>query len=567
MITTNNNQLKNNSKMKKFILSTLLVFSLINITHSQWVSNFGSITQHDVNVDNSKGNAITSDILGNSYVTGYSNEGNSGNDIITIKYNLSGMVEWSVGYDGTAHTNDEGTGICTDAYGNVYVVGTSTNYSRNTDLTIIKYNAFGAEVWSRIYGATESNVEDKGVGITVDSDCNVYVTGYTTNYDGYTDVVTQKYDSQGNHIWTGLEDGDSGLNGQGLDISVGPTGNVYVSGYVTSGSNGTDILVIKYNSSGNTVWTRSVNGGANSEDKAWGIVVDNQDNIHITGYTTELSQGTNTYTSKLNSSGTTLWTKNYNGTGNQTDKAWGMVVDTDGSVYITGETYTTNEGTNYLTIKYSQSGYQSWVKTYNGTGAGTDAASSICIVSGLLTKTVVVTGKSWGSSDTYDYATVRYNAANGQQSQVNRYSMSGTTDDIAKAITTTLTKVIVTGFSQLITEAQVENSVISTQSLAWGEESEFTSVNNIPEKFELFQNYPNPFNPSTTINFDLPFSSVVKLTVYDILGKQVSVLVNQQLEAGSHKISYSNINLSSGVYFYELRAGNFRDIKKMNLIK
>lgn len=552
--------------MKKTILALFLFFALINLSHSQWVSHFGKLGQSDVSFDNAKGNAITSDALGNAYVTGYSNEVGTGNDIVTIKYNILGGIEWAAGYNGTANGNDEGQGICIDAYGNTYVVGTSYNDSRNMDVTIIKYNSAGTKVWDRIYGVTPGNVEDRGLGITVDSDGYIYVTGYTTNTDGYTDIVTQKYDSYGNAMWTNLEDGDYNLNGQGLCIAVGQSGNVFAAGFVSSPS-GTDIALIKYNSNGTPLWVKTVNGSGNSEDKAWGIVIDNDDNAYITGYTTETSQGTNAYTAKFNTNGSLVWQKSYNGSGNQSDKAWGIVVDTDRSVYITGETYSSSGGVNYLTIKYTSGGTESWAKTYNGNGNGTDAASSICIVNSLLAKHVVVTGKSWGTSDTYDYATVKYNTSNGSQSQVNRYSMDGTTNDCAKGITTTLTKVIVTGFSQLIFDGPDQSSVITTQSIKWGEESELTVNNNTPERFSLSQNFPNPFNPSTTISFSLPEVSEVNLTVYDMLGKVVGVLVNQQLEAGTHSISYSNNSLSSGIYFYELKAGSFRDVKKMNLIK
>lgn len=131
-------------------------------------------------------------------------------------------------------------------------------------------------------------------------------------------------------------------------------------------------------------------------------------------------------------------------------------------------------------------------------------------------------------------------------------------------------KVIVTGFSQLIVENSVGSSYISTTSLdRWGESLELTTVNTTtnPDEFTLYQNYPNPFNPTTNIKFNIGSSSDVKLTVYDVLGKVAAVLVNQHLEAGTYNISYSNLSLSSGIYFYELTAGSYREVKKMNLVK
>ncbi len=97
------------------------------------------------------------------------------------------------------------------------------------------------------------------------------------------------------------------------------------------------------------------------------------------------------------------------------------------------------------------------------------------------------------------------------------------------------------------------------------------SVENIsgvtPSNYSLDQNYPNPFNPSTTINFTIPNSEFVTLKVFNILGSEVATLVNENLTAGAYRFSFEAANLASGVYLYELTAGNFREIKKMNLLK
>jgi hypothetical protein len=91
--------------------------------------------------------------------------------------------------------------------------------------------------------------------------------------------------------------------------------------------------------------------------------------------------------------------------------------------------------------------------------------------------------------------------------------------------------------------------------------------NEIAEIFSLKQNYPNPFNPSTVISFQLAVSSYTKFTVYDILGNEVSTLVNEQLKAGSYEIECDGSNYASGVYYYQLRAGDFVETKKMLMIK
>jgi hypothetical protein len=88
-----------------------------------------------------------------------------------------------------------------------------------------------------------------------------------------------------------------------------------------------------------------------------------------------------------------------------------------------------------------------------------------------------------------------------------------------------------------------------------------------PDRFGLSQNYPNPFNPATNIKYTLPKDVNVKITIYDILGQEVSVPVNGFKKAGSYEFTFDGTNLSSGVYFYKAAAGDFTDIKKMTLLK
>ncbi|MBK7445275.1 MAG: T9SS type A sorting domain-containing protein [Ignavibacteria bacterium] len=90
---------------------------------------------------------------------------------------------------------------------------------------------------------------------------------------------------------------------------------------------------------------------------------------------------------------------------------------------------------------------------------------------------------------------------------------------------------------------------------------------NDPVTFYLFQNYPNPFNPVTQINYELRVTNYVKLRVYDVLGKEVAVLVNEKLSPGNYEFEFNGSGLSSGIYFYKLEAGNFSETRRMILLK
>jgi hypothetical protein len=97
--------------------------------------------------------------------------------------------------------------------------------------------------------------------------------------------------------------------------------------------------------------------------------------------------------------------------------------------------------------------------------------------------------------------------------------------------------------------------------------NEIETIINAPDKFSLNQNYPNPFNPSTTIEFQLPKETFVTLKVYNILGKEVASLVNEQKAAGVHKINFDASVLPSGLYIYKISTGNFEQTRKMLLLK
>ncbi|HRB01168.1 MAG TPA: T9SS type A sorting domain-containing protein [Ignavibacteria bacterium] len=90
----------------------------------------------------------------------------------------------------------------------------------------------------------------------------------------------------------------------------------------------------------------------------------------------------------------------------------------------------------------------------------------------------------------------------------------------------------------------------------------------MPDEYQLSQNYPNPFNPVTKINFSLPQDSKVKLLVSDILGREIKRLVNNEFRtAGIYSMEFNGTGLSSGVYFYKIEAGDFRQVNRMVMVK
>ena len=101
---------------------------------------------------------------------------------------------------------------------------------------------------------------------------------------------------------------------------------------------------------------------------------------------------------------------------------------------------------------------------------------------------------------------------------------------------------------------------------------QFNTIAPLPDVYALHQNYPNPFNPITQIRYGIPEASVVNIIVYDVMGHEVTSLVNQRQDAGYHVISWDATNslgdpVSAGMYFYSIRAGDFMETRKMILLK
>jgi hypothetical protein len=98
-------------------------------------------------------------------------------------------------------------------------------------------------------------------------------------------------------------------------------------------------------------------------------------------------------------------------------------------------------------------------------------------------------------------------------------------------------------------------------------ENNIVQSNNNPLTYKLEQNYPNPFNPVTNISFEIPNQEFVTLKVYDLLGREISTLINEVKSPGNYTVSFNGANLSSGVYFYQLRTNTYSQTKRMLMIK
>ena len=177
-------------------------------------------------------------------------------------------------------------------------------------------------------------------------------------------------------------------------------------------------------------WAVEYNGTGNNTDLAKKILVDANGNSYVTGSSYGASGLYNYTTVKYNSSGVQQWFSEYNGTGNNDDRAAAMALDANGNVYVTGYSIGALGGYNFVTIKYNSSGVQQWLASYNGSGNGNDQARSISLdISG----NVYVTGYVQGTVGGQNFGTVKYNNS-GVQQCVTEYNGTGNAADLPQGV-------------------------------------------------------------------------------------------------------------------------------------
>jgi len=517
--------------------------------------------------------AMAIDEAGNVYVAGEAVQG-SNLDFVTIKYNAAGDTVWVRLYNGPGNSRDVARAICVDENGNVYVTGESILSGTNYDAATVKYNAAGVQQWVRRYNGL-ANGNDGGLAIALDGLGNSYVTGYSDGDPNTVfeadDYITIKYDSGGNQQWARRYSfgGDGNAHDYAKALAVDSSGNCFVTGRSAGPGSGYDYVTIKYSATGDSSWARRYNGTGNNTDDPYAIAVDIGGNVYVTGSSRSGSSNEDYLTIKYNPSGDTVWTRRYVGLG-AGDDAYALKLDASGNVYVTGQSRSTGFGADYdyLTIKYNDQGDTLWTARYDGPKDTNDVALSLAVdnLGG-----VYVTGYSYALTTGYDYATVKYNA-NGIQQWVQRYAAPGTSFDLAVAVAVdSASNVYVTG------RGNIAGQALNIITIKYSQGPTDVGQAPLPYGFRLSQNYPNPFNPRTTIEFQISNVGYVTLKVYDVLGREVGVLVNEELEAGSYMTTFSAeggsasggdaLSLASGVYLYRLATGGRSTVNKMVLMK
>jgi uncharacterized delta-60 repeat protein len=361
--------------------------------------------------------AIALDNSGNVYITGRSDRGPAYlSDITTIKYDNNGNQLWVALYDGPDHQGDEGKAIAVDAAGNVYVTGKSNTLTQYDDIVTIKYNTAGGVQWVNRYNGPVNNY-DIATGISLDNSGNVFVCGESVGIGG-ADILLIKLNPDGTKAWDKRYNGPASGGDGALGVKVDPNGNIITAGFSDGGSTTNyDFATLKYDQNGNQVWVQRYNTN-NQMDVVKAMTVDASGNVIVTGSTVGFIQiDSNFATVKYSSSGQQIWVAHYTRTGGSVDVSRAVTTDPLGNVYVTGTSSFTGADNDYITIKYSSAGGQEWIYIYDGPGSYNDVTTAITVNN---SGSVYITGRSFSASGDYDYTTVKYSILNGLNQNGNR---------------------------------------------------------------------------------------------------------------------------------------------------
>ncbi len=513
------------------------------------------------------GVTLTTDGSSNAYVAGIIVSPTNGADISIVKYDTTGVLEWSREFNGTANRHDVPNDIMTDPEGNVIVTGYTETALGDRDMVTLKYTAEGDQVWVVTYDGPGNN-DDEATKLLIDNNGHTYVTGYSsgnlTNYD----YTTVKYDASGNETWVARYVGPNYGSDVAVDLVLDEDENIYVTGGSYRLGMNIDYTTVKYDMFGSEEWVVRYNGPVNSDDFATAIDLDTQGNIYVTGYTVSSAINHDITTIKYTSAGEELWVRDFDGEANFDDMATHLQVDNRGGVVVSGSTYGFAGGKDFVTMRYNSFGELQWTNIFDGPGHGDDQIQSMTRDG---TGDIYVLGQSLSESGSFDYTTLKYSES-GEQLWEKHHTGSGYSyDDPSDIVVDSRGTVWVTGSSHYMLLGNFDWSYAVT--IQYLQNLYPVSIDPVlPTSHGLDQNYPNPFNPQTTLQYHIPESQDVTLVIYNIQGQAVTTLDAGYKMAGRYTLEWDARDhngevVNTGLYFCKLTAGDFSQTIKMLYLK
>lgn len=485
------------------------------------------------------------DSTGSIYITG------RGVTSIAAKYSNTGQLLWKDTVSGAQPIFETKYSVLSKS-GKLFVVGLGYITPTQGALFLIKYNSNGNRLWVKTYYDSTTPTPD---AFTVDDEENIYIAG-TISISGH-NIGFAKYDSSGNFILSRFYYNPLYYwYNYGTGITMDGLRNLYVVGYVNVDPPNAhyNSVITKYDYSGNQIWTRIFSDTSQSfTNQPVRVVCDKQNNVVIGLNSNYGIYLWNIIVLKYSDSGNFIWRQSYSGTTNY-NTLRELRIDNKSDIYLSAAVASNSTGTyDCGTIKYDSSGSKLWENRYSYPVAQDntpnymflDSAGNSYTTGGLTSIKLDSRGNNiWTILDTTVTNGAYFLGKVIKRDNQNNVILLGDVSDIGA---TPRDFIIIKKYSQLVGIVNQNHNI---------------------ENYKLYQNFPNPFNPATNIKYQISYNSNVTLRVYDILGKEITTLVNEKRNPGNYEVKFDAGNLSSGIYFYSLIInGNIIDTKKFMLLK
>jgi len=465
---------------------------------------------------------------------------------------------WSCNYGG--YSNDFGSAVIETGSGDFLLLGSTYSYgSGDYDIYLIKIDSAGNEIWSRTYGGPGS---DYGNDITATADGGYIITGSTTSYgSGGHDLYLLKVSGSGSLVWSQTYGGTEDDIGSSVRMTV--DSGFVVCGTTSSFGSNTDMYLIRIDSIGDSLWSKTYGGSAG--ETGAGVRLGADSGFVLIGSTGSYGDGySSIFLVCTGDSGDTLWTASYGGS--RADFGYGLEMTNDKGCILVGAT--APDGENFydaILVKVDSLGGLEWDQTYGDvfedraysvktTADGGYIMAGVCDAGGIrkndiyMVKTDAIGGVEW--EDTYG----------GSESDAGRMVIIDRSGNY-----------FLTGHSYSSGSGAADVYVLSIQGPVQSDVD--NSETPLPVKSAaLSQNYPNPFNPQTRIEFMLPRYAAYRLTIYNVMGQVIRRWNHPGAFPGWYTITWdgrdeNDQRVASGIYFYRFESDRFAQTRKMILLK
>jgi hypothetical protein len=488
-------------------------------------------------------------------------------DMYILKLNASGSLQWTRTIGGTG--DDKAFSVIQTTDGEFVVAGKTFSFGAGSnDMFIVKLDGSGTIQWTTTVGGAG---DDIAYSIVQTADGGFTAAGYTLSFGAGTyDIYIAKLDANGTLQWNKTV---GGIGGDQAKFIIRTTdGGFAAAGHTASyGAGGIDMYLVKLDASGTTQWSSSVGGTAND----YGLcAIQTADGGYIlTGYTAGSfgAGASDMFIAKFNSSGTLQWSRTVGGTGSEI--AWSIMQNTDGSYVAAGGTGSFGTGAlDAYIVKLSTSGSLQWSRTVGTTNH--DVAHSIIRTTdggyALGCESYTLFQGEYASADMYMVKlTANWNTCGNSRTQKSKSGTGGTSTNQIPDVSSPTP--VVTSPAPLVSSGGALTTICSQGNGALGPQETDVIEETVPRQFKLEQNYPNPFNPKSKIKYQIANTQKenqkVELIVFNVLGEKVSTLVNEVQNSGTYEVEWDATNYPSGVYFYKLTTQQFKQTKRMVLIK